>query len=193
MFVRGCEHQQLEWDHRGSCATCWQLGGPRVWGQLLGRLRVSPRPVTGVSIFPLCVRTHVHILLKDFHRDQRGAGGGCWCCLCFPKCWVCIARCGQPGTYVLCTCFCVCTYRERVLNFAPGLGLGAALPLLGCWIRQLRIKGCGSEKRCWGSLKNLSLLKLTEHLRAFTSGDTDFSFQMYCVDEKDKKFSSIVE
>lgn len=52
------------------------------------------------------------------------------------------------GTYVLCTCFCVCTYRERVLSFAPGLDLGAALPLLGCWIRQLRIKGCGSEKRC---------------------------------------------
>lgn len=86
MFARASEYRQLEWGHQGLVCHVLAAGETEGLGQLLGRLRASPRPVTVVSILSVCACTRVHILLMDFHPDQRGAGGGCWCCLCLPKC-----------------------------------------------------------------------------------------------------------
>lgn len=84
----------------------------RAQGQLQGRL---------YSLCE-CVCTYVRSLLMDFHPEQRGAGGGCWCRLYLPKCWVCSDLCCQ-------TCVCcarvLCVQRGLSLTPRPDLGTGS--------------------------------------------------------------------
>lgn len=59
------------------------------------------------------------------------------------------------------------------LTTRPDLGVGS-------W-------GCGAK-----ALRNLSLLKLKMIIWEFTSGDTDYSFQMYCAGETCKRNHSVM-
>lgn len=95
----------------------------------------------------------------DFHpgseEQEEDVGAGCvyWSA---EFAVTCVAR-------RVCTVhvFCVCSVcSASLLGQTLGQGVGAVVSLLGCWIWQLMLKECGSEKRCRGSWKSSSLLKL---------------------------------
>lgn len=81
----------------------------------------SPRPVTGVSISPVCVCTYAHTLLMDFHPVQEEAVGA-----------ACVYRSAEFA--LTCVASRVCMRCARVVGCVPmgnvcsawtGLDLGA--------------------------------------------------------------------
>lgn len=107
------------------------------------------------GIHTLCVCMRLYTLLMDFHPHHKGVGGGCWCCLWLPECWVCVVLCGQAYMYVLSKCFCVHAYRKHVLSSLYSFSCRELGLHHLCWIQQILMRGCGSQKGCRGSLENL--------------------------------------